>query len=259
MENSGVFKNIITDYEAARPGYPDALFRDILVYSSRTETHDILEVGAGPGQASNYFAIRGFQLTALEISPEQVEYLDNKYFDHPNFRAVCSRFEDFPADEEAFDIVFSATAFHWIAPEIGYPKAYRLLRRDGVLAVFWHLASIIEPQTEMLQQIRTIYREYAPELDDYLDRDAAEELHQLRLKQIQSGAFFCHPVSRVYRWDDVYTTQRYLQLMNSYSDFHSISPEKREAIQTQVAEYIESKGGTILIPQVVRLYLAKKE
>lgn len=259
MENSGVFKSIIADYEAARPGYPDTLFRDILAYSDRTERKDILEIGAGPGQASDYFIREGFQLTALEISQEQVEYLINKYADHPNFRAVCSRFEEFTADDETFDLIFSATAFHWIAPEVGYAKAHRLLRHGGVHAVFWHLASIIEPQTEMLQQIRAIYRAVAPELDDYLDRNAAEELHQLRLKQIQTGAFFHHPVSRFYRWDDVYTTQRYLQLMNSYSDFHSISPEKREAIQSRVADYIESKGGFIVIPQEVRLYLAKKE
>lgn len=187
----------------------------------------------------------GFRLTALEISQPQVDYLESKYFEYPNFRAVCSRFEDFSADEASFDIIFSATAFHWIAPEVGYPEAYRLLRRGGVLAVFWHLASILEPPTEMLQQIRAIYREIAPELDDYLNIDAAEELHQLRLKQIQTGALFHQPVSRVYRWEDIYTTQRYLKLMNSYSDFHSISSEKREEIQSQVAAYIKSKGGSI--------------
>ena len=258
MENSSVFKSIIADYEAARPGYPDALFRDILAFSSPTQGTNILEIGAGPGQASEYFTHEGFQLTALEISQEQVDYLEYKYADHPNFRAVCSRFEDFSATDGAFDIVFSATAFHWIAPEVGYPNAYRLLRRGGVLAVFWHLASIIEPQTEMLQQIRAIYRAVAPELDDYLDGDAAEALHQLRLSQIATDHLFQNPVSRVYRWDDVYTTQRYLQLMNSYSDFHSISPGKREAILSQVSDYIESKGGSIVIPQKVRLYLAKK-
>lgn len=259
MENSSVFKSIIADYEAARPGYPDALFRDILAYSNLTRPRDILEIGAGPGQASDYFTREGFQLTALEISQEQVDYLENKYADHPNFRAVSSRFEDFSATDGAFDIVFSATAFHWIAPEVGYPRAHRLLRHGGVLAVFWHLASIIEPQTEMLQQVRAIYREIAPEFDDYLDGDAAEALHQLRLEQIATDHLFQNPVSLVYRWDDVYTTQRYLQLMNSYSDFHSISPEKREAIQSRVTDYIESKGGSIIIPQEVRLYLAKKE
>lgn len=254
-----MFKNIIADYEAARPGYPDALFCDILACSDRIGPLDILEIGAGPGQASDYFVRNGFRLTALEISQPQVDYLESKYFEYPNFRAVCSRFEDFSADEASFDIIFSATAFHWIAPEVGYPKAYRLLRRGGVLAVFWHLASILEPPTEMLQQIRAIYREIAPELDDYLNIDAAEELHQLRLKQIQTGALFHQPVSRVYRWEDIYTTQRYLKLMNSYSDFHSISSEKREEIQSQVAAYIKSKGGSIVIPQEVRLYLAIKE
>jgi SAM-dependent methyltransferase len=258
LENKQVFQAIISDYEAARPGYPDELFQDIAEYANLKPAARILEIGAGPGQATAYFARKNYDMTALEISEKQVAYLKEKFSQNASFHSVCSTFEDFAHEGDSFDLVFSATAFHWIDPEVGYPKAFRLLRKNGALAVFWHLASIVEPKTEMLKQIRSIYRTHAPELDDYINDDEAEEMHQLRLSQIQTQNLFQNPVSRVYRWDDTYTTERYLRLMNSYSDFHSVSRNQREAILREVEEYIRSKGGMICIPQEVRLYLARK-
>ncbi len=40
------------------------------------------------------------------------------------------------ADAESFDLIYAATAWHWVAPEIRYRKVHRLLRPDGHLA-FW--------------------------------------------------------------------------------------------------------------------------
>ena len=258
MENKDIFQSIIRDYEAARPGYPDALFHDIAEFAQLKSSARILEIGAGPGQATDYFVQSDYAITALEISERQVSFLNDKFARHAHFNCVCAPFEDFVCENNSFDLIFSATAFHWINPDIGYPKAHRLLRENGVIAVFWHLASIVEPTTELQQQIRSIYRTHAPQLDDYLTEAEAEELHQLRISQIQTQNLFRSPVTRVYRWQDEYSTQRYLQLMNSYSDFHSIDQSKRKAIMDGVAALIDAACGTIMIPQEVRLYLARK-
>jgi len=258
MENKDIFQSIIRDYEAARPGYPDALFRDIAEFAQLESNAKILEIGAGPGQATEYFVQGDYAITALEISERQVSFLNDKFARHAHFNCVCAAFEDFVCESNSFDLIFSATAFHWINPEIGYPKAHRLLKENGVIAVFWHLASIVEPKTELQQQIRAIYRTHAPQLDDYLNEAEAEEMHRLRISQIQTQNLFRSPVTRVYQWQDEYSTQRYLQLMNSYSDFHSIDQSKRKAIMDGVAALIDAAGGIILIPQEVRLYLARK-
>ncbi|MCP1123801.1 hypothetical protein NKR74_10785 [Bacillus sp. 3103sda1] len=120
------------------------------------------------------------------------------------------------------------------------------------------MSSIIEPKTEMLIQIRNIYREYAPELDTYMTTEEAEDLHNLRISQIQINNLFEKPVTKIYRWDDEYTTEKYLKLIQSYSDFHDINDEKKQAILESVADYIESENGKIVVPQEVRLYMARK-
>jgi SAM-dependent methyltransferase len=258
MENKDVFQTIIRDYEAARPGYPDELFCDIIQFAGLSPQARLLEIGAGPGQATEYFVRRGFDITALEISEKQVAFLREKFAGCGNFRAICSTFEEFGCDEGSFDLIFSATAFHWIKPEIGYPKAFHLLKEHGTIAVFWHLASIIEPKTALLQNIRAIYRRHAPQLDDYLTDAEAAELHQQRLTEIQTDQLFQSPLAKLYRWEDVYPAERYLRLMNSYSDFHSIEASTRNAILHEVSALLDHAGGSIVIPQEVRLYLARK-
>ncbi|MEH7018693.1 hypothetical protein V7065_20115, partial [Bacillus sp. JJ63] len=155
-------------------------------------------------------------------------------------------------------LIFSATAFHWVKPEIGYPKAYDLLKRNGVMAVFGHMSSIIEPKTEMLNQIRNIFRKYAPELDTFITVNEAEDLHNLRISEIRTNNLFDKPITKIYRWNDEYTTQRYLKLINSYSDFQGVSDNKKQAILNNIGDYIDSNEGKIVVPQEVRLYMAKK-
>ena len=258
MENKYVFNDIISDYEIARPGYTSELFTDIIEYSMIKNDAKILEIGSGPGQATEYFVNNQYSITGLELGENQVVYLLKKFSEYQNFNALCTSFENFDCEQETFNLIFSATAFHWIKPEIGYPKAYSLLKRNGVMAVFWHLSSIIEPKTEMLNQIRNIYRKYAPEFDNYITMEEAEDLHKIRISEIRTNNLFDKVVTKIYRWDDEYTTQRYLKLINSYSAFHGLSDVKRQAILDNISDYIDSKEGKIVVPQEVRLYMAKK-
>ena len=257
MRNKDVFQTIIEDYAAARPGYPDALFCDIVAFAALPEHARILEIGAGPGQATGYFVRQGYDVTALEISEAQTAYLRQRFADFPNLHCVCSPFEDFAAEDDSFDLVFSATAFHWIDPQIGYPKSYRLLKEGGVLAVFWHMESVVESQTEPEKNVRAIERRHAPELEDFTE-EQANEVHQQRLQLSQTQNLFGEPDYKEYRWVDSYSTERYCKLINSYSDFHSIRSEQQTAILEETAAYLNQHGGTIEIPQLVQLYLSKK-
>jgi hypothetical protein len=45
MGNNHVFKDVISDYEIARPGYPIELFNDIVDFSILKKDRKILEIG----------------------------------------------------------------------------------------------------------------------------------------------------------------------------------------------------------------------
>lgn len=256
--NSKVFNNIITDYEFARPGYPINLFEDVVEFAKLSHGTRLLEIGAGPGQATDYFVKHGYSQTSLEIGEEQVDFLRAKYASFPNFQAVLSSFEDYVAPEDSFDLVFSATAFHWIDPRFGIPKAYRLLKKGGTIALFWHLESVVSQETALQNELSRIFQRYAPGLDDYITPQEGEKLHLKRIAQIGTDGLFGPVETKTYRWVEEYPTERYIRLLNSYSDMHEISDDKRKAIFDDVAAYFASKGGRIGVPMEVRLYMASK-
>ena len=51
---------------------------------------------------------------------------------------LASPFEDWPLEEETFELVVSATAFHWVDPAIRYRKSAQALRPAGSLALLWN-------------------------------------------------------------------------------------------------------------------------
>lgn len=259
LEKKATFNNIINDYEVARPGYPPELFSDIISYSKINSASKILEVGSGTGQATDYFVKNSYHMIGLELGQEQANHLSKKYEDNSNFESVCSSFEDYESKNDFFDMIFSATAFHWIKPEIGYSKAYNLLKQNGTLAIWWHLSSIMRHETELFTDIREIYHKYAPELDTSKSNEEMDAIHQLRITQFQTQNLFDKPTTKIYKWRDVYSTEKYIKLLNTYSSFQIIDAEKRTFISESVANYIERKGGKIEVPQVVRLYMSVKQ
>jgi SAM-dependent methyltransferase len=50
-------------------------------------------------------------------------------------RFEVASFEEFEAEPGSFDLIVSATAFHWIDPDVAWSKSARLLRPGGWLAV----------------------------------------------------------------------------------------------------------------------------
>jgi 16S rRNA A1518/A1519 N6-dimethyltransferase RsmA/KsgA/DIM1 with predicted DNA glycosylase/AP lyase activity len=94
MGDKNVFRDIIADYETGRPGYSTELFNNIVEFSRIKSDAKVLEIGSGPGQATDYFVKSGYNITGLEIGEKQVEYLSKKYSEYNNFNSICSSFED---------------------------------------------------------------------------------------------------------------------------------------------------------------------
>lgn len=257
MELKETFNGVIADYDYARPGYPAQLFADIAAFAGRTDLWSgasILEVGSGTGQATTAFASTGARLTLLEIGAEQAAYLTTKF---PDATVVCAPFETFDVPENSFDLIFSATAFHWIDAAIGYPKAWQLLKTNGTMAVFWHNSSVMHFTDAMHTGIRKLCRRYSPTLYEGMTAEGLAAVHEKRMRQITCG-FSEAPEFHEYRWTDRYHADRYVALLNSYSDFQMLDATVRKKLLNEIHEYITGNGGIVEVPQLVRLYLMKK-
>ncbi len=94
----------------------------------------VLEVGCGTGQLTEQLARYDFSVTAIDIGPSMIAAAGRRLGGSVvRFEAVS--FEHFNAADASFDLVVSATAFHWVDPDVKFDKAARLLRPGGWLAL----------------------------------------------------------------------------------------------------------------------------
>jgi SAM-dependent methyltransferase len=245
-------------YDAVRPGYPPALIEDIVTTTGLPSPARILEIGCGTGQATLPFAERGDRLTCLDIGAEMLAVARPKFATFPNVEFQHTSFEDWSASPNTFDLVMSATAFHWVAPEVGYSKAAQLLKPGGLLAIFSneHPAEF----SGFFADIQSVYARIIPELwIDPRDGPPIESGMASVVRTIDSTGLFEPAIARSYPWREQYTTSQYLRLIGTYSPNLALPAEKRKELFEGIAEFIDTQyGGKISKLYLAVLYLARK-
>ncbi len=129
-----LFDTAAEDYDGVRQGYPDEIVRFMVATAGAAAGDPVLEVGCGTGQLTRRLAPTGVALTAIDLGPSLVA-LARRNLAGAGVRFVVTPFEEFAAPDASFGLVVSATAFHWIDPDVGWAKAARLLRPGGWLAL----------------------------------------------------------------------------------------------------------------------------
>src|SRR6266536_1127576 len=112
------FDQVALLYDQARPGYPEQLFDDVVALSGITSHGRILEIGCGTGQATLPFARRGYPMVCVELGENLAAVARQRLADYPQVTVQTCAFEEWPLPERAFELVVSATAFHWIDPAV---------------------------------------------------------------------------------------------------------------------------------------------
>src|SRR5690242_20926969 len=116
------FNSASTLYHQARPEYPAELY-DELVRLARLRPGDrLLEVGCATGKATVPLARRGFRITCVELGPELAAAARRNLHEAGlGAEVIEANFEEWqPPGGELFDLVYAATAWHWIDPARRY-------------------------------------------------------------------------------------------------------------------------------------------
>ncbi|HEY5240797.1 MAG TPA: class I SAM-dependent methyltransferase [Polyangiaceae bacterium] len=253
-----VFGTVADLYDGARPTYPPALAEDVIAFAGVKPPERILEVGTGTGKATVLFAARGFGVLGIEPSAEMAAVARENCARYPSIRIEETDFECWPEEPGAFGLLFSAQAWHWVSPEVGYSKARSVLREGGALAVFWNHPAWEE--CELRDELAGAYRRagYAPSSEDpmYPAGEAVGVLSD-RDRAMAAAAGFAQERLRAYRWSLGYTTAEYLRLMGTHSAYLVLEEESRRALFVEVAAVIDGRGGRITLPLLTQLYLAR--
>lgn len=249
------FEEVADLYTEVRPAYPAAVVADIIEFSSIPPLGRILEVGCGPGNATLPFAEHGYTVTAIELGARLAEIAKQRCTSYPRVHILHCAFEDWEVDRGAYDLAISADAFHWIPPEIGYPRLALALKNGGSAALFWN--TTIFPDTEWAQKVDELYRSGVYGVENPDRGLLVNQLVDVIRENFAGCRCFDEPQIRQYRWQNELTTDQYLKLLRTYSGHHGMDVGLRDQLYSRIRAVLDQHGGKVFLPQLTILFMAK--
>ncbi len=243
------------NYDKWRPSYVPELFKEIIQYSNINETKHALEIGIGTGQASLSFLQTNCKLTAVELGEKLAEYSRSKFASFSNFEVVNTDFESFSAENNTFDLIYSATAFHWIPEEIGYTKVFELLKSGGVLALFWNHPYVCRTDELLHMEIQKVYKKFRASDKKPIEFGKSD---CTKIVEIINHYGFKNCYSKLFHRTRTFTAAGYIALLNTYSDHRTLPIDVKTGLENGIAAAINSFGGILHVYDTMDLYLAQK-
>ena len=284
-QRSGSFDNVAVLYDKLRPGYPRSFVREIIkevgVHPAKIKA---FEIGCGTGKATADFAQRllkdscrshGLRIKAIDPGQNLLEVASAKFkapfqsplphsplnlnqSSSPNIEFVLSRAEDYriTSDEEhSYDLVYAAQSFHYVDLKKGLRLCHRLLKPNGLLALFW--SSSIYRNTPAELALNQLYAEYLGQ--NHLDWTLNQDRQLLdELKEIESTKLFNQLQLRWCNTRKSYSTAAIsAKNWKTTSQFILMTLEKQQELLQREKEIYDNFGGKIENFSGIRLFLGR--
>lgn len=227
-------------YDQARPDYPEQLFDDLTLLAAVRPGDQLLEIGCGTGKATARLARRGFRLTCLELGENLAAVSRRNLAGFPDVTVINASFDEWqPPIAEAFDLVFAATAWHWLDPTKRYRRSWELLRPGGHLA-FWGAVHVFPDDGDpFFREIQPVYDEIGECLAADATRPRPGDLPDDR-DDIEASGLFDDVQVRQYDWEVRYGADSYIALLDTFSGHLAMTPGNRahlyDAIRARLAD-----------------------
>lgn len=228
-ERAESFGAVADDYDRYRPSYPAELVDDLLAGAPE----QMLDIGCGTGKAARLFAARGVRVLGVDVDPQMAAVARRH-----GLAVEVSGFEDWDDRGRRFDLITAAQSWHWVDPAVGAPKAARLLRAGGLLALFWNFGEL--PQ-HTRDTVDAVYARLAPELIEPPDAGNREtHLHALRA----TGAF-SWTEAITYSREQVWSVEDWLGSVGTHSNHLLLGPTRLGELLAELRAALLEHGSTI--------------
>lgn len=248
------FNTVAEQYDRMRPTYVEELYDDIWRYGGFDGDISAVEVGIGTGQATQPVLNRGASVTAVELGADLAAFCARKFAENPKFFVINMPFQDFTVPENSCDLIYSASAFHWIPEEIGYRKVFDMLRPGGVFARFANHPYKDKGNEALHEAMQVHYAKYMPRSKFHAEYDMEDAKARA---EVGARYGFADIQCKLYKRTRTFTAQQYTNLLGTYSD-HIALGEKKDEFFALIREEIERFGGTITIYDTIDLELHRK-
>lgn len=238
----GTFDRAASQYQRARPDYPPDLYRDLIGIVGLRPDARLLEVGCGPGKATLPLAQRGFRITALELGDGLAAEARRNLAGFPKVTVTRVPFEEWEPDApHTFNLVYAATAWGWLDPQVRCSKAAHLLVPDGHLAV-WGATHGFPPAFDpFFTEIQNVYREIGEDYGEDWPPSPPEAMPDQSAELEGFGHFETVAVRR-YVWERRYSADAYIALLDTFSGHIAMDPAKREYLYAEIRRRLAARA-----------------
>lgn len=254
------FDTVASTYEKYRPGYPDELYKMIFDYITLNESCYVAEVGIGGGQATLPILKKGCNLTAVEYGEEFTKLCKEKFKEYRNFSIITNKFEDTNFLDNTYDLVYSASAFHWVSESIGYTKVFSMLKSGGAFARFANHPFRDKDNLSLSEEMDKIYAEYYYKFYNQKQEVPTEYSEEQAIQRagIAEKYGFVDIKYALFHRTRTFSANEYSTLLGTYSDHIAIEEGIRKEFFSKIEDAINSHGGTITVYDTIDLQLARK-
>lgn len=253
--NEFTFNEVAELYDEIRPTYVEQLYQDIFSYKRIGKQSNVLEIGIGTGQATCPILKTGCRLTAVELGDKLAAYVAKKFKEYENFSVCNVAFQEFEGQENSYDLIYSASAFHWIPEEIGYTKVYKLLKPGGIFARFANHPFKDKEKEGLHIAMQKLYAEYLP-----MSKLSPEYTEQQAKERAETGKKygFTDITYKLYKRTRTFTSEEYIMLLGTYSDHNALKESVRKEFFKKIKKEVDDSGGTITMYDTIDLQLSRK-
>jgi protein-L-isoaspartate O-methyltransferase len=244
-------------YDRARPAYPTALIQDLARLSGVGPSSRVLEIGPGTGQLTVPLAGLGCEIVAVELGPSLAAVARRNLARFPRVTIITSSIESWSPPREPFDLVVSASAFHWLDPATRVAMATRPLALGGTLAVV-HTHHVAGGDQEFFESSQNCYRRWDPNTRTDYRLPTVDEVPK-GAPELDDCSELGDVDLRRYEWELPYTTEAYRDLLLTYSDHRALDPAPREGLLACISVLIDARfGGRIVKRHLTELRIARR-
>lgn len=253
------FESAADLYQQARPDYPEALYDTLVLVAALSAGDRLLEIGCATGKATVPLARRGFRITCVEMGPALAAVWRRNLADFSHMQMIESAFEAWrPPCCEQFDLVFAATAWHWLDPATRYVRAWKLLRPGGHLA-FWSATHVLpENGDPFFLEIQDVYDEIGEGLPADATRWRPGELPDDQ-EEVERDGLFEIALVRQFDWQISYDADEYVRLLDTFSGHIAMRAWQRDRLYGEVRRRLSQRSdGRVLRHWGAVLHVARR-
>ncbi len=254
LDHKTSFGKVSQTYDEVRPTYPKQVIEKIIQYSGIPKNGKILEVGCGSAQATIAFAKKDFDITALDISESLIALAKRKTAGFPKVKYLLSSFEEAKLPENYFDLLISATAFHWVMPREGHLKAARVLKPGASLALFWNYLN--PTKDDYIPGINEFFSRHTPGYPYYSQITKAWVEDRKRIEETKEFGKVTETQTPVRMLE--FSKENYVKLVSTFGWVGALSKKEKAILLGELENLVENEKEPLKVPYNTFLLMARK-